>query len=66
MQRGVQSEVFSRASLHTACQLRTFLGFQDQLQPSLDTLNDVFLVQFISCIVRGLHNCIVTSKMTKR
>ena len=26
MQRGVQSEVFSRASLHTACQLRTFLS----------------------------------------
>uniref|UniRef100_A0A8C8MDU6 Uncharacterized protein n=1 Tax=Oncorhynchus tshawytscha TaxID=74940 RepID=A0A8C8MDU6_ONCTS len=60
--------VLSRASLYVAGQLRNSLDFQDpqnQLQPSLGTPNDIFLVQFIfSCIERGLYNCIVTSKMT--
>ncbi|XP_020311501.1 rab15 effector protein-like [Oncorhynchus kisutch] len=67
-QRDIKSEVLSQASLYVAGQLRNSLDFQDpqnQLQPSLGTPNDIFLVQFIfSCIERGLYNCIVTSKMT--
>ncbi|RXM33392.1 Rab15 effector protein [Acipenser ruthenus] len=66
----VLCDVFSQGVVHASQRLREYLGFEDpqsKLQPSTDTLNEIFLVNFISfCMEKGVEEHITTSKMTKQ
>ncbi|NWU15598.1 REP15 protein, partial [Cephalopterus ornatus] len=63
-------EVFSQGVLHASQRLKDYLGFvdpQSKFQPSTNTLNEIFLVNFISfCMEKGAEELIVTSKMTRQ
>ncbi|MEE6477493.1 hypothetical protein FKM82_011537 [Ascaphus truei] len=63
-------EIFSQGVVHAGQKLKEYLGFEDPhgtLRPSTDTLNEIFLVNFISfCIEKGVEERITTSKMTKQ
>ncbi|KAM9170517.1 rab15 effector protein [Pangshura tecta] len=64
------NEVFSQGVVHASQKLKEYLGFEDpqtKFRPAMDTLNEIFLVNFISfCIEKGVEERIMTSKMTKQ
>ncbi|XP_029430015.1 rab15 effector protein-like [Rhinatrema bivittatum] len=66
----VVCEIFTQILLHAAEKVRGYLGFQDpqqKLNISTRTLNEVFLMSFISlCKEKGMEDQISTSKMTKQ
>ncbi|XP_028671984.1 rab15 effector protein-like [Erpetoichthys calabaricus] len=63
-------DVFGQGIAYAAQKLKEYLGFEDpqsKLQPSTDTLNEIFLVNFITfCVEKGVEEHITTSKMTKQ
>ncbi|KAG9470963.1 rab15 effector protein [Eleutherodactylus coqui] len=63
-------EIFSQGVVHASDKLKDYLGFEDpsgNLRPSIDTLTEIFLVNFINfCIEKGVAERIATSKMTKQ
>ncbi|NWS34172.1 REP15 protein, partial [Polioptila caerulea] len=63
-------EVFSQGVLHASQRLKDYLGFvdpQSKFQPAMNTLSEIFLVNFISfCVGKGVEEQIMTSKMTKQ
>ncbi|NXK51675.1 REP15 protein, partial [Chauna torquata] len=63
-------EVFSQGVVHASQRLKDYLGFidpQSKFQPATNTLNEIFLVNFISfCVEKGVEERITTSKMTKQ
>ncbi|XP_077024062.1 rab15 effector protein [Tamandua tetradactyla] len=62
-------EVFSGAVVHAAQKLTEYLGFEDPLSklcPAPDTLNEIFLIHFITfCQEKGVEEWLTTTKMTK-
>ncbi|XP_030409219.1 rab15 effector protein [Gopherus flavomarginatus] len=64
------NEVFSQGVVHASQKLKEYLGFEDpqsKFRPAMDTLNEIFLVNFIGfCIEKGVEERIMTSKMTKQ
>ncbi|XP_068951009.1 rab15 effector protein [Petaurus breviceps papuanus] len=62
-------DVFSRAVVCAAQKLKDYLGFKDpqsKLSPDSNTLNEIFLIHFISfCQENGMDKKITTNKMTK-
>ncbi|KAM6214727.1 rab15 effector protein [Rhynchocyon petersi] len=62
-------EVFSGAIMYAAQMLEEYLAFEDhqgKFCPTLNTLNEIFLVHFITfCKGRGLDRWLSTTKMTK-
>ncbi|XP_053572239.1 rab15 effector protein [Bombina bombina] len=63
-------EIFSNGVVHASQKLKEYLGFEDPLGslcPSTDTLNDIFLVNFITfCIEKGVEERITTAKLSKQ
>ncbi|XP_006014595.1 rab15 effector protein [Latimeria chalumnae] len=63
-------EVFAQAVVHTSLRLKEYLGFEDpqsKLRPSTDTLNEIFLMNFITfCMEKGVEELVATNKMTKQ
>ncbi|NXI61540.1 REP15 protein, partial [Anseranas semipalmata] len=63
-------EVFSQGVVHASQRLKDYLGFidpQSKFQPATNTLNEIFLVNFISfCVEKGVEERIMTSKMTRQ
>ncbi|XP_035396818.1 rab15 effector protein [Cygnus atratus] len=63
-------EVFSQDVVYVSQRLKDYLGFidpQSKFQPATNTLNEIFLVNFISfCVEKGVEEHITTSKMTKQ
>nr|XP_020665706.1 rab15 effector protein [Pogona vitticeps] len=63
-------DVFSQGVVHASQKLKEYLGFEDpqsKFYPATDTLNEIFLVNFISfCVEKGVEERITTSKMTKQ
>ncbi|KAM4011695.1 rab15 effector protein [Anomaloglossus baeobatrachus] len=61
-------EVFSQGVVHATNKLQDYLGFEDPhgtLRPTMDTLTEVFLVDFITfCMEKGVEERISTSKMS--
>ncbi|MBN3322001.1 REP15 protein, partial [Atractosteus spatula] len=66
----ILGDVFCQGIVHASQKLKEYLGFEDpqnRLQPSTDTLNEIFLVSFISyCAEKGVEEHITTSTMTKQ
>ncbi|XP_074839817.1 rab15 effector protein [Carettochelys insculpta] len=64
------NEVFSQGVVYASQKVKEYLGFDDPqniFHPATDTLNEIFLVNFISfCIEKGVEERITTSKMTKQ
>uniref|UniRef100_K7EZV9 RAB15 effector protein n=2 Tax=Pelodiscus sinensis TaxID=13735 RepID=K7EZV9_PELSI len=64
------NEIFSQGVVYASQKLKEYLGFEDpqsKFHPAMDTLNEIFLVNFMSfCIERGMEERITTSKMTKQ
>ncbi|XP_067415079.1 rab15 effector protein [Emydura macquarii macquarii] len=64
------SEVFSQGVVHASQKLKEYLGFEDpqsKFRPAMDTLNEIFLVNFLSfCVEKGVEERIMTNKMTKQ
>ncbi|XP_011949402.1 PREDICTED: rab15 effector protein [Cercocebus atys] len=62
-------EVVSEAIVHAAQKLKEYLGFQyplSQLCPAANTLNEIFLIHFITfCQEKGVDELLTTTKMTK-
>ncbi|XP_027700137.1 rab15 effector protein [Vombatus ursinus] len=62
-------DIFSRAVVYAAQKLKDYLGFEDpqsKLSPDSNTLNEIFLIHFISfCHENGMDKKITTNKMTK-
>ncbi|ELK33897.1 PREDICTED: rab15 effector protein [Myotis davidii] len=62
-------EVFSGAIVHAAQKLEEYLGFEDplsNLSPAPDTLNEIFLIHFVTfCQEKGVDEWLTTTKMTK-
>ncbi|XP_016054596.1 PREDICTED: rab15 effector protein [Miniopterus natalensis] len=69
--KGVLSvcEVVSGAIVHAAQKLEEYLGFEDPLSnlcPAPDTLNEIFLIHFVTfCQEKGVDGWLTTTKMTK-
>ncbi|XP_001373318.1 rab15 effector protein [Monodelphis domestica] len=65
----VMCDIFSRAVIFAAQKLKDYLGFVDplsKLSPDANTLNEIFLIHFISfCHENGMDEKITTNKMTK-
>ncbi|XP_044279202.1 rab15 effector protein, partial [Varanus komodoensis] len=63
-------DVFSQGVLYASQKLKEYLGFEDpqsKFHLSMHTLNEIFLVNFISfCVEKGVEERITTSKMTKQ
>lgn len=63
-------EVFSQGVVYASQRLKDYLGFidpQSKFQTATDTLNETFLVNFISfCVEKGVEERITTSKTTKQ
>ncbi|XP_063165111.1 rab15 effector protein [Candoia aspera] len=63
-------DIFSQGVGHASQKLKEYLGFEDpqsKFRPATDTLNEIFLVNFISfCVEKGVEERITTSKMTKQ
>uniref|UniRef100_A0A8D0HIP9 RAB15 effector protein n=1 Tax=Sphenodon punctatus TaxID=8508 RepID=A0A8D0HIP9_SPHPU len=63
-------EVFSQGVVHASQKLKEYLGFEDpqgKFHPATDTLNEIFLVNFIGfSIEKGVEERITTNKMTKQ
>lgn len=61
-------EVFSQGVVYASQRLKDYLGFidpQSKFQTATDTLNETFLVNFISfCVEKGVEERITTSKTT--
>ncbi|XP_036106588.1 rab15 effector protein [Molossus molossus] len=62
-------EVVSGAIVHAAQKLKEYLGFEDPLSnlcPAANTLNEIFLIHFITfCQEKGVDGWLTTTKMTK-
>ncbi|XP_037703978.1 rab15 effector protein [Choloepus didactylus] len=62
-------EVFSGAVAHAAQKLTEYLGFEDPLSklcPAPNTLNEIFLIHFITfCQEKGVEEWLTTTKMTE-
>ncbi|XP_062971635.1 rab15 effector protein [Cynocephalus volans] len=62
-------EVVSGAIVHAAQKLKEYLGFEyplSKLCPAANTLNEIFLIHFITyCQERGIDEWLTTTKMTK-
>ncbi|KAM4840735.1 rab15 effector protein [Urocitellus parryii] len=62
-------EVVSEAIVHAAQKLKEYLGFeypQSKLCPAANTLNEIFLIHFITfCQEKGVDEWLTTTKMTK-
>ncbi|XP_045868509.1 rab15 effector protein [Meles meles] len=62
-------EVVSEAIVHAARKVREYLGFEDPLSnlcPASNTLNEIFLIHFITfCQDKGVDEWLTTTKMTK-
>lgn len=62
-------EVVSEAIVHAAQKLKEYLGFEDPLSklcPAANTLNEIFLIHFITfCQEKGVDEWLTTTKMTK-
>ncbi|XP_072510571.1 rab15 effector protein [Notamacropus eugenii] len=65
----VTCDIFSRAVVYAAQKLKDYVGFEDpqsKLSPDANTLNEIFLIHFISfCHENGMDEKITTNKMTK-
>ncbi|XP_007947978.1 rab15 effector protein [Orycteropus afer afer] len=63
------SEVVSGAIVYAAQKLEEYLGFEDplsKLRPAPNTLNEIFLINFITfCKGKGIDEWLTTTKMTK-
>ncbi|XP_069484596.1 rab15 effector protein [Ambystoma mexicanum] len=63
-------DVFSQGVVHASQKLKTYLAFEDpesKVRPGLDTLKEIFLVNFIGfCVEKGVEERIRTSKMSKQ
>ncbi|XP_075408052.1 rab15 effector protein [Tenrec ecaudatus] len=63
------SEVFNSAAIYAAQKLKEYLGFEDPLSklcPAPNTLNEIFLIHFITfCKGKGVDEWFTTTKMTK-
>ncbi|XP_048357814.1 rab15 effector protein [Sphaerodactylus townsendi] len=63
-------DVFSQGIVFASQKLKEYLGFEDpqsKFHPTMDTLNEIFLVNFIRfCVEKGVEESITTSKMTKQ
>ncbi|XP_053114661.1 rab15 effector protein [Hemicordylus capensis] len=63
-------DVFSQGVVYASQKLKEYLGFEDpqtKFHPGTDTLNEIFLVNFISfCVEKGVEERITTSKMSKQ
>ncbi|XP_007893600.1 rab15 effector protein-like [Callorhinchus milii] len=61
-------EIFNQGVVYASQQLKKYLGFEDpqgKLQVSINTLNEIFLVNFIMfSLEKGVQDRITTSKMT--
>lgn len=69
-QEGVRMcEAVSRGMVHAARKLQEYLGFEDplgNLSPAPSTLNEIFLIHFVSfCQKQGMDTWLTTTKMTK-
>ncbi|KAM6436157.1 rab15 effector protein [Liasis olivaceus] len=66
----VMCDIFSQGVVHASHRLKEYLGFEDpqsKFHPATDTLNEIFLVNFISfCVEKGVEERITTSKMTRQ
>lgn len=62
-------DVVSEAVVHAARKLQEYLGFEyplSKLCPAVETLNEIFLIHFITfCQEHGVGEWLTTSKMTK-
>ncbi|CAD7672178.1 unnamed protein product [Nyctereutes procyonoides] len=62
-------EVVTEAIVHAAQKLKEYLGFEDPLSnlwPAPNTLNEIFLIHFITyCQEKGVDEWLTTTKMTK-
>ncbi|XP_012662212.1 rab15 effector protein [Otolemur garnettii] len=62
-------EVVSGATIHAAQKLKEYLGFEyplSKLCPAANTLNEIFLIHFITfCQEKGVDEWLTTTKMTK-
>ncbi|XP_045410082.1 rab15 effector protein [Lemur catta] len=62
-------EVVSGAIVHAAQKLKEYLGFEyplSKLCPAANTLNEIFLIHFITfCQEKGVDEWLTTTKMTK-
>nr|XP_035932762.1 rab15 effector protein isoform X2 [Halichoerus grypus] len=62
-------EVVSEAIVHAAQKVKEYLGFEDPLSnlcPASNTLNEIFLIHFVSfCQDKGVDEWLTTTKMTK-
>lgn len=62
-------EVVSGAMVHAARKLEEYLGFEypvSKLRPAAETLNEIFLIHFITfCQENGVEEWLTTTKMTK-
>lgn len=62
-------EVVSEAIIHAAQKLKEYLGFEyplSKLHPAANTLNEIFLIHFITfCQEKGVDEWLTTTKMTK-
>ncbi|KAJ7329537.1 hypothetical protein JRQ81_015711 [Phrynocephalus forsythii] len=63
-------DVFSQGVVFASQKVKEYLGFEDpqsKFSPSTDTLNEIFLVNFIGfCVEKGVEERITTNKMTKQ
>ncbi|XP_061438174.1 rab15 effector protein [Rhineura floridana] len=63
-------DVFSQGVVYASQKLKEYLGFEDpqsKFHPATGTLNEIFLVNFITfCVEKGVEERITTSKMTKQ
>ncbi|KAG8438590.1 hypothetical protein GDO86_004958 [Hymenochirus boettgeri] len=63
-------EIFSQAVVYASQKLKEYLGFDDPsgtFHPSTETLNEIFLVNFIGyCIEKGVEERIVTNKTSQQ
>ncbi|XP_029809250.1 rab15 effector protein [Suricata suricatta] len=62
-------EVVSEAIVHAAEKLKDYLGFEDPLSnlcPAANTLNEIFLVHFVTfCHDKGVDEWLTTTRMSK-
>ncbi|KAM5300582.1 rab15 effector protein [Ctenodactylus gundi] len=62
-------DVVSEATVRAAQQLKKYLGFEypmTKLSPAANTLNEIFLIHFITfCQEKGIDEWLTTTKMTK-
>ncbi|KAE8613087.1 hypothetical protein XENTR_v10007561 [Xenopus tropicalis] len=69
-QSDIVCEIFSQAVVHASQKLKDYLGFEDpfgSFRPGTDTLNELFLVNFINfCLEKGVEERIATNKMTQQ